>query len=39
MMRAAGLGVFHPRCPRVLGPICVEQELPLGEAEPGHLMR
>ncbi|MDQ3121989.1 MAG: ABC transporter ATP-binding protein, partial [Actinomycetota bacterium] len=31
--------VFHTRCPRFLGPICVEQEPPLVEAEPGHLMR
>ena len=31
--------VFHTRCPRFLGPICVEQEPPLAEAEPGHLMR
>ena len=31
--------VFHTRCPRFLGDICVEQEPPLVEAEPGHLMR
>jgi peptide/nickel transport system ATP-binding protein len=31
--------VFHTRCPRFLGSICVEQEPPLVEAEPGHLMR
>jgi peptide/nickel transport system ATP-binding protein len=31
--------VFHTRCPRFLGPVCVEQEPPLVEAEPGHLMR
>ena len=31
--------VFHTRCPRFLGPICVEQEPPLVEAEEGHLMR
>jgi peptide/nickel transport system ATP-binding protein len=31
--------VFHTRCPRVLGAICVETEPPLVEAEPGHLMR
>jgi peptide/nickel transport system ATP-binding protein len=31
--------VFHTRCHRFLGSICVEQEPPLVEAEPGHLMR
>jgi peptide/nickel transport system ATP-binding protein len=31
--------VFHTRCHRFLGDICVEQEPPLVEAEPGHLMR
>jgi peptide/nickel transport system ATP-binding protein len=31
--------VFHTRCPRYLGAICEEQEPPLAEAEPGHLMR
>ncbi len=31
--------VFHTRCPRFLGPICVEQEPPLVEVEDGHLMR
>jgi peptide/nickel transport system ATP-binding protein len=31
--------VFHTRCPRKLGAICEEQEPPLAEAEPGHLMR
>jgi peptide/nickel transport system ATP-binding protein len=31
--------VFHTRCPRFLGSICVEQEPPLVEAEPGHLLR
>ena len=31
--------VFHTRCPRFLGDVCVEQEPPLVEAEPGHLMR
>ena len=31
--------VFHTRCPRFLGDICVEEEPPLIEAEPGHLMR
>jgi peptide/nickel transport system ATP-binding protein len=31
--------VFHTRCPRFLGPVCVEQEPPLLEVEDGHLMR
>ena len=31
--------VFHTRCPRFLGQICVEQEPPLVEVEDGHLMR
>jgi peptide/nickel transport system ATP-binding protein len=31
--------VFHTRCPRFLGQICIEQEPPLVEAEEGHLMR
>ena len=31
--------VFHTRCPRKVGAICEEQEPPLVEAEPGHLMR
>jgi peptide/nickel transport system ATP-binding protein len=31
--------VFHTRCPRFLGEICVEQEPPLAEVEPGHFMR
>ena len=31
--------VFHTRCPRFLGAICVEQEPPLVEVEDGHLMR
>jgi peptide/nickel transport system ATP-binding protein len=31
--------VFHTRCPRFLGQICVEQEPPLVEVEEGHLMR
>jgi peptide/nickel transport system ATP-binding protein len=31
--------VFHTRCPRYLGAICEEQEPPLAEVEPGHLMR
>jgi peptide/nickel transport system ATP-binding protein len=31
--------VFHTRCPRFLGSICVEQEPPLAEVEPEHFMR
>jgi peptide/nickel transport system ATP-binding protein len=31
--------VFHTRCPRFLGPVCVEQEPPLVEVEEGHHMR
>jgi peptide/nickel transport system ATP-binding protein len=31
--------VFHTRCPRFLGSICVEQEPPLVEVEDGHHMR
>ena len=31
--------VFHTRCPRFLGDICVEQEPPLVEVEAGHHMR
>jgi peptide/nickel transport system ATP-binding protein len=31
--------VFHTRCPRFLGRICVEQEPPLLEVEDAHLMR
>ena len=31
--------VFHTRCPRFLGDICVQEEPPLAEVEPGHLMR
>jgi peptide/nickel transport system ATP-binding protein len=31
--------VFHTRCPRFLGDVCVEQEPPLVEVEPGHTMR
>jgi peptide/nickel transport system ATP-binding protein len=31
--------VFHTRCPRFLGAICVEQEPPLAEVEPEHFMR
>ncbi|MDX6571930.1 MAG: peptide/nickel transport system ATP-binding protein ddpF, partial [Gaiellales bacterium] len=31
--------VFHTRCPRFLGAICVNEEPPLVEAEPGHHMR
>jgi peptide/nickel transport system ATP-binding protein len=31
--------VFHTRCPRFLGEICVTQEPPLQEVEPEHAMR
>jgi len=31
--------VFHTRCPRFLGAICVEREPPLVEVEEDHLMR
>jgi peptide/nickel transport system ATP-binding protein len=31
--------VFHTRCPRFLGSICIEQEPPLEEVEPGHFKR
>ena len=31
--------VFHTRCPRFLGAVCVEQEPPLVEVEEAHLMR
>jgi peptide/nickel transport system ATP-binding protein len=31
--------VFHTRCPRFLGSICVEQEPPLAEVERGHHIR
>jgi peptide/nickel transport system ATP-binding protein len=31
--------VFHTRCARFLGDICVEVEPPLAEVEPEHLMR
>ena len=31
--------VFHTRCPRFLGDICVEQEPPLAEVESEHFMR
>jgi peptide/nickel transport system ATP-binding protein len=30
--------VFHTRCPRRIGTICDEQEAPLVEVEPGHMM-
>ena len=30
--------VFHTRCPRFIGEICVRVEPPLLEVEPGHLM-
>jgi peptide/nickel transport system ATP-binding protein len=31
--------VFHTRCPRFLGAVCVEEEPPLAEVERGHFMR
>ena len=31
--------VFHTRCPRFLGEICVTEEPPLAEVEDGHLVR
>jgi peptide/nickel transport system ATP-binding protein len=31
--------VFHTRCPRMLGAVCVETEPPLVEVEHGHHMR
>jgi peptide/nickel transport system ATP-binding protein len=31
--------VFHTRCPRFLGDVCVSSEPPLAEAEPGHAIR
>lgn len=31
--------VFHTRCPRFLGDICVNEEPPLTESEPGHAIR
>lgn len=31
--------VFHTRCPRFLGDICVNEEPPLVEREPGHFIR
>ncbi len=31
--------VFHTRCPRFLGEVCVNTEPPLAEAEPGHAIR
>jgi peptide/nickel transport system ATP-binding protein len=31
--------VFHTRCPRFLGDVCVNEEPPLAEAEPGHSIR
>jgi peptide/nickel transport system ATP-binding protein len=31
--------VFHTRCPRFLGDICVQEEPPLAEVEPEHFMR
>jgi peptide/nickel transport system ATP-binding protein len=31
--------VFHTRCPRIWGDICAQEQPPLKEVEPGHLMR
>ena len=31
--------VFHTRCPRFIGDVCVKQEPPLREVEPGHMWR
>jgi peptide/nickel transport system ATP-binding protein len=31
--------VFHTRCPRFLGAICVDEEPPLAEVEPEHFTR
>jgi peptide/nickel transport system ATP-binding protein len=31
--------VFHTRCPRKLGAICEQEQPPLLEVEPGHLIR
>ena len=31
--------VFHTRCPRFLGSVCVNEEPPFVEVEPGHHMR
>jgi peptide/nickel transport system ATP-binding protein len=31
--------VFHTRCPRYLGDICVTTEPPLAESEPGHAIK
>jgi peptide/nickel transport system ATP-binding protein len=31
--------VFHTRCPRFLGDVCVNTEPPLAESEPGHAIR
>jgi peptide/nickel transport system ATP-binding protein len=31
--------VFHTRCPRFIGDICVNEEPPLREVEPDHLWR
>ena len=30
--------VFHTRCPRFIGDVCVNEEPPLREVEPGHLL-
>ena len=31
--------VFHTRCPRFIGDVCVNEEPPLREVEPGHHWR
>jgi peptide/nickel transport system ATP-binding protein len=31
--------VFHTRCPRFIGDVCVREEPPLREVEPGHVWR
>jgi peptide/nickel transport system ATP-binding protein len=31
--------VFHTRCPRFIGDVCVKEEPPLREVEPGHMWR
>ena len=31
--------MFHTRCPRFIGDVCVNEEPPLAEVEPGHYWR
>ena len=31
--------VFHTRCPRFIGDVCINEEPPLKEVEPGHFWR